>query len=172
MPDTPEEPARPGPAVPAGEDRIAAMPRDPQTVFVYWELHGPRSEQVARELGGGAEWVLRALDLSAGASRSAAVDPAGGTCYVDVTPGHVYGFELAVRAGERWRTVCKSGRVEVPPDRPARAGAGRRGGPWLRATSEVPPEGDAVAGLSFEDTPLRLGSSPLGRRGEESSDGS
>jgi len=170
-----------GPDTPAGdegEDRIVAMARGPQTVFVYWRLEGPRSAKVARELGLQAQWVLRTLDLTDDTSRSVPVDPSAGNHYVEATPGHVYGFELAARAGRKWRTVCRTARVEVPSDRPAagrsapaaQGPGGRRPAPGLGKF--VAPVGEGaggaeVPGLSFESTPLRLGSSPLGAAHED-----
>lgn len=47
-----------------GDDRIHALVRDPEWIFVYWELHGDRSNHLARTQGGGKSfndlpWHLR-----------------------------------------------------------------------------------------------------------------
>ena len=39
----------PGTGEQDAEDKISAMPRDPESVFVYWDLRGPRSVEVARD---------------------------------------------------------------------------------------------------------------------------
>ncbi|NOZ23447.1 MAG: DUF4912 domain-containing protein [Planctomycetes bacterium] len=50
-----------------GDDRIHALVRDPDWVFVYWELYGDGSNQLVQARGGGREftqlpWHLRVLD--------------------------------------------------------------------------------------------------------------
>lgn len=152
---------------PGGEDRIVAVVRDPESVFLHWQLGGRRSAQTAREMGAGLEWVLRVLNLSDGTSRTEPLDVRAGSAYVAVQPAQTYGFELAARAGERWRTICRTERVEMPPRGPARPLTERAAGPLApgsAAAGEVA-RGDTagIPGLRFESTPLHLGSSPVGR---------
>lgn len=46
-----------------GEDRITALVRDPNCLYVYWEIEGSRRNQVKQQFGqdvfDGASWVLR-----------------------------------------------------------------------------------------------------------------
>jgi len=98
-----------------GQDRITAIPRTPASVFLHWDLGGPAGAEAARAAGPEAQWVLRVADLSDGTSRTLPLPPERRSLYVDVTPGRVYGFELAVRGRGRWRTVCRTARVQMPP---------------------------------------------------------
>ncbi|MHC5033765.1 MAG: DUF4912 domain-containing protein [Planctomycetota bacterium] len=131
------------------KDRIVAMLQSPDVVFVYWDLSGPRSAEISSEIGAGFERVLRILDLSDGTSRSVPVSADAGGEYVAVEPGRTYGFELATRSGGRWRTICRTERLETPPA--IRPDATRT---MARAAG--------VPGLSVESTPFHLGSSRPG----------
>jgi len=145
---------------PGQEDRIGAMIQSPGSVYVYWNMKGPRSRGVARELGPDCEWVLRVLDLSEGTSRRIPVERDMGRRYVDVRPGRTYGFELAARARGKWRTVCRTTRVEIPPLQ----GASAEPGPLDRLK---PPLARYVPGLHYETTEPYLATSP-GARSEDS----
>ena len=138
------------PPAAAGEDSIAAIPRTPTSVFVHWRLEGPRSAEAVRAAGEGAEWVLRVVDLTDGASRTAVVRAEDGSRYLELRPGRPYGFELALRGKGRWRTVCRTGRVEMPPALPTPPA--ERPGPVV-ASAGIP-------GLHADSTALALGSSP------------
>lgn len=152
-----------------GEDRITAIPRDPQSVFVYWELNGPRSAEVVRELGPECQWILRVLNISDGTSRSIPVARESANYYLDLTAGETYGFELGVRSQGKWRTVCRTERVQMPqgiPSPPSPEGAPLQG--QGRPPSAVldklrtAARGLGVPGLSYESTALHMGSSPRG----------
>jgi hypothetical protein len=153
-----------------GEDRIVAVVRDPESVFLHWQLGGRRSARTVREMGPGLEWVLRVLNLSDGTSRTEPLDVRAGSAYVAVQPAQTYGFELAARAGERWRTICRTERVEMPPRAPARPLTERAAGPLApgSAAADEGARGDTagIPGLRFESTPLHLGSSPVGPAGK------
>lgn len=149
----------------SGEDMLRAIVRDPRSVYLHWRLEGAASADARQTLGPECKWYLRVLNLSEGGSRSLPVDPEAGNYYVDVRPGRTYGFELAASDGDRWRTVCRTGRVQVPPA-PGAGGERRRsvfrralrGGDRLRPAGR----GADIAGLRFETTELVLGSSPHG----------
>jgi len=132
-----------------GEDVIAAVRRGPDSVFVHWECCGARSAEVLRELGDGATWVLRVLNVVDGTSRRIPVVLDAGGHYVPVSPRQRYGFELAATAQGKWRTVCRTGRVEIPPAPPSEV-----------ADSQQPAFGRGVPGLHVDTTPLPGGSSP------------
>jgi hypothetical protein len=147
----------------AGRDRIAAVVRGPGAVFLYWELNGPRSAEAVQALGADCRWCLRVLNLTDGSSTTVPVDPTARNHYLEVPPGSTCGFELAATDGERWRSVCRTERVAIPPAEPPsanrRQGAGTApaagqgaGRPRRALTIEV-------AGLRFETTAVHLGSS-------------
>jgi len=141
----------------SGADRIAAIARGPGSVFVYWTLGGRMAAEAAAELGPDCQWVLRVLDLADGSSRTVPVDPGAGNYYLNVRPGRTYGFELAVKAGNRWRTICRTRPVRTPRGMPAPAGQ-EPGGPI--GGGRLLSRGMGVAGLTYESTPPPGGSSP------------
>jgi len=146
-------------------DRIGALVRDPGSVYVYWRLEGAHSGEVARELGPGCEWILRVLDLTEGTSTSVPVRREAGSHYLEVRPGHSYGFEIAATAGGRWRTVCRTERVEIPPA----LQAGGTGKPTPAVERLRPdPAGRDVPGLRYETTVPYLATSPGPPSDEES----
>ncbi len=156
MPAEPEDTERSRPADgpdAEGQDLMGAIVQSPRAVYLYWDLEGPRSREVSRELGPGCQWVVRVLDLSRDTSRNVKVDPQVGRLYVNVHPGHAYGFELAARAAEKWRTVCRTERVQAPP-LPAEH---KRPGPLERLK---PPTARRVPGLCYESTLPFLATSP------------
>ena len=165
-----DRPQAPGPASAdgrAGRDRIAAIVRDPATVFLYWELNGTRSTEARQALGADCRWCLRVLNLSDGSSMAIPVEPEARNHYLEVIPGTTYGFELSATDGERWRSVCRTERVEMPAAEPAvrdlrrgpeAAHAPARGFDRVRHTPSI-----EVAGLSFESTPSPRASSPQGK---------
>jgi len=158
----------------SGRDRIAAIVRDPRTVFLYWELNGPRAAEAVSDLGADCRWYVRVLNLTEGSSTSIPVDPAARNHYLEVTPGSTYGFELAASDAERWRSVCRTDRVEVPPAEPEvralRRGTEAAHGP-ARGLERLGPSAPVeVAGLRFETTALHLGSSPRRRPPDDAPD--
>lgn len=170
--DSPDEKAASSPPEDA-EDGITAIPRSPESVFLYWELAGRRSAEVLRELGPDCQWVLRILDLADGTTRTIPVDRNADNYYVHIEPGRAYGFELAARAAGKWRTVCRTARVQTPV---GEAPSARKETPPEGASARPPVSGPdrfraasrgmGVPGLSYESTAAYLGSSP-GRPSEE-----
>lgn len=168
MPRNAPEPRNDSPAEPEAErgerDRIAAIVRDPESVFLHWQLNGPRSREAISTLGEDCEWYLRVLNLSDGTSRTVGVDPEAGNFYVEVAPGQTYGFELAASSGERWRPVCRTDRVEIPPAEPGGPAEGggsrvcRQRFGKLRPAAAKP----VIAGLRYETTAPLLATSPGG----------
>ena len=153
---------------PQGEDRIGAVPRDPESMLIYWELGGLRSAEVAREMGDACEWVLRILDLSEGTSSTIPIALEAGTHYLQVKPGRVYGAELAARVEGKWRTICRTERLVMPPGKPTRTGGRTDGQPFAlgrggrRAALAAAVRGLGVPGLDIESTPLGAGASSWG----------
>jgi len=133
-------------------DEIGALARDPHTVFLHWRVAADAPDRMD------VRWLLRARDVGDGTVREVDVDPRAGNYYMSVEPGRTYEFELAVQGREGVRVICRTGRVQIPPDRPTLArGVGAfapRFGDALR-----PAPDRQVPGLDYESTPLFLGSS-------------
>ena len=141
-----------------GRDCVAAIVRDPRTIFLHWELTGPRSAQAVTTLGPDCRWCLRTLNLTDGSSLTVPVDPQARRHYLEATPGTTCAFELAATDGARWRPVCRTERVEMPPAEP-QTGASRQ------------PAQAEVAGLRFETTAVHLGSSSRARSRAQHAEG-
>ena len=104
-----------------GDDALVGLPRDPQTLFLYWDharasveralegLDHPRTQLWVSIRGAGGEWHrMRAVDFAL-ESRSHYVH--------DLEPGRVYRAEIHVvdaRGGER-RLGNPSNEVQLPP---------------------------------------------------------
>jgi hypothetical protein len=154
------------PDQPKGVDRITAVIRGPASVFLHWELSGPLSAQARSEFGEECRWVLRVLDITEGSSRVARIDPEVGNYYAAVEPGRAYGFQLAARSGDTWRTICRTDRVLVPPQAPDTSprAAGTATLDKLRSAAT---RGFDVPGLTIESTPQLFSSSAGGETTEK-----
>ncbi|MFH1422261.1 MAG: DUF4912 domain-containing protein, partial [Planctomycetota bacterium] len=72
------------------EDRLTAMVKDPNWIFAYWELTGPRKEEVMKQYGSwifkNAVWVLRIHDCAASFWTDINIDINAENWYIPVTP--------------------------------------------------------------------------------------
>jgi hypothetical protein len=107
-----------------GFDRLVAAPRDPHTVFSYWELHGNRLHEVRNARGQGfidlCAWVLRLYRLNEGVAVDMEIDPSIGNWYVDVGGPGRYQLELALLSPDgEWITLLVSQIVETPAKGPS-----------------------------------------------------
>ncbi|MFH0964555.1 MAG: DUF4912 domain-containing protein [Planctomycetota bacterium] len=111
-----------GPDLPAhyGRDIVVALVRDPNCVFVYWELAGPRTAEVRVQYGERvfreARWTLRLRNVTAGTQEELAVQPEVGNWYLAVPDDSEIEIEIGFRspAGE-FVCLAKSNRVSTPP---------------------------------------------------------
>jgi len=72
-----------------GEDRIVALVRDPEWIFLYWELQGEKSNSLVKKHGGGKEfrdcpWALRVSFPDRGETREIPIDVTAGNYYLEV----------------------------------------------------------------------------------------
>jgi len=139
-------------------DLIAVIVRSPRSAYVYWRLRSRRAAELARLFGAECRWFLRITDRTTGVCKTVSVAPEKGNCYADVEPGAVYDFTLVAGMEGTWRAVCSTGRVAMPPIRPARAVEPAGPAASRRAPRELLP------GLTFESTPRLPASSPGGKR--------
>ncbi|NLW51532.1 MAG: DUF4912 domain-containing protein [Candidatus Brocadiaceae bacterium] len=144
-------PEPPHPSAEEDRDAIFAVPRSPRSLFVHWRLVGSGASGAALAAAADSQWVLRVVNLTDGSSRTIAVPPERRSLYVDVEPGEVYAVELALRGGRRWRTVCRTPRMAMPPAVPGEAVHPARPA-WPRPRTGIP-------GLDLHSTLPHLGSS-------------
>jgi hypothetical protein len=96
---------------PAG-GRLQVMVRDPNWVFLYWEL----PDAARRAAPAGATWVIRFLDVRRGEVREIPVEPEAANWYAPVAPQSELETELGVYGGDgEYRTVLRGNPVRMPP---------------------------------------------------------
>jgi hypothetical protein len=83
-----------------GEDRITALVKDPNWIFAYWELTGPRRVEVEKQCGRetleDAAWVLRVHDCSLSRSSDIRIDVGAGNWYIPVGEDRRFRVEIGV----------------------------------------------------------------------------
>ena len=102
-----------------GDDKLAAMIRDPRWVYCYWELDGGGCQRVIDERGqafaDAAAWVIREHNLSSGSSDDAGIDAGARSWYLQIEPGTRYRFEIGMKSPEgEFLSIAASGEVETP----------------------------------------------------------
>jgi hypothetical protein len=102
-----------------GFDRLVALPRDPRTIFNYWELDGRRLLDVRQARGDNfvdsCAWVLRLYRLNEGVAIDMEIDPSIGNWYIDVGGPGRYQTELALLSPDgEWITLLVSQVVSTP----------------------------------------------------------
>ncbi len=96
-----------------GADLLYAIARDPETLFLYWDLDWPRR---FAEAGLEARPVhLRVLREDESEASTREIDPADGSCFVEVSaPGTRYLCELGCFEGTEWKSLIRSGATTTP----------------------------------------------------------
>jgi hypothetical protein len=102
-----------------GFDRLVALPRDPRSIFNYWELDGDRLPSIRRARGDSfidsCAWVLRLYRLNEGVAVDMEIDPSIGNWYVEVGGPGRYQTELALLSPDgEWITLLVSQVVSTP----------------------------------------------------------
>jgi hypothetical protein len=103
-----------------GADRITAMVRDPNWIFVYWELAGQRRDEITETYGPQAiknlQWVLRVRNLSDGTHQDIPVLLDSKNWYLNVKSGRSYAVELGIITREHeFVSFVRSNQVATPP---------------------------------------------------------
>ena len=106
-----------------GGDQLVAMPRDPRTLYVYWD-HGDETHTQALAGLDQPRVQLWLFVKGAGWERVRAIDfalEAGGWYLHDLEPGRIYRVEIHAvdRAGEVRLLRHASNEVGLPPDGPS-----------------------------------------------------
>ncbi|HEB71822.1 MAG TPA: DUF4912 domain-containing protein, partial [Nitrospirae bacterium] len=110
-----------------GEDRIVALPKDPRSLFVYWEVLETSCEAARRSLGKSwrqVKWILRVSDVTGLSGVEEAyhnffdvtIDPEARRRYLDVNgDGREYIVELGLTDDDnRFSSICLSNRAQTP----------------------------------------------------------
>ncbi len=106
-----------GPELPHeyGTNKVVAMVRDPNWIYVYWDLSGGARERLSAQVVGGA-WVLRVHNLSDGHIEDVPVLMEGGNWYLPVASDTQYSVDIGVLDMDGNFHLAASGRtVRTPP---------------------------------------------------------
>jgi hypothetical protein len=144
------------------EDRLVALVRDPEWIFVYWELEGSGCQKLADRFG--AEflrrnrWVVRVATLAEGGFYDVQVEPAAKNWYLQVRPDGRYQFEIGVLTPDgRFFLLARSEEVRTPTLEIGESAEGA----WVVPDAEFETIIQAMGGRAA----LRPGASPVGAPG-------
>lgn len=106
-----------GPELPQsyGETVLHAMPKNPHTAYVYWDIDEKTCEAFERETSE-FEAVLRIYGQSEIPDTEIEIELGAHQCYVELTPDHTYAFEIGIKSGNGYRTIVRSNLMTLPPD--------------------------------------------------------
>jgi len=102
-----------------GQDRLTALVRDPNCLFLYWELEGPRRQEVlaqhGRDVFANASWVLRLYSDGDGLPQDVPVVVEACNWYLPVAEDRDYRVEIGVRRRDgQFIGFAGSNRVRTP----------------------------------------------------------
>ncbi|MFP4131243.1 MAG: DUF4912 domain-containing protein, partial [Thiohalospira sp.] len=102
-----------------GRDTLVGMVRDPNWVYVYWELEGDRKNEIAREYGSeiffGSRWVLRLHNLTSCVEEDVPVLIESGNWYLSVPDSSEFFVELGLlTADNTFIKLVSSNRFQTP----------------------------------------------------------
>jgi hypothetical protein len=107
-----------------GEDKITAMAKDPNWLFAYWELTGPRRIEVEQQLGREtvekSAWVLRVYDLSLARWSDSRIDVNAGNWYIPVSEDRKFRVEIGIVTQEgKFIPFASSKELQTPRSGPS-----------------------------------------------------
>jgi hypothetical protein len=107
-----------------GEDRITAMAKDPNWIFAYWELTGPRKMEVEKQCGcetlENAAWVLRVHDCALSRWSDIRIDVSAGNWYIPVSEDRRFRVEIGVVTPDgRFIPFASSKELQTPRSGPS-----------------------------------------------------
>jgi len=97
----------------SGSDLLYSLPRDPTSLFVYWDVNWAR---VFDRAGLSRRPVhLRVYRNDGEIDSSREINPFRGHCYVEVSaPGADYSCALGCFEGEQWKELARAGTTATP----------------------------------------------------------
>ncbi len=117
-------PQRKGLPVEYGEERIALLARDPDTVFAYWEVPKARLEKERAAQGKESRLCIRVYDVTGvrfnGSNATSSVDQEvyerlGSWYFTLRRPAHTFVADVGLRSrGGAFRTIARSAAVTMP----------------------------------------------------------
>ncbi len=106
-----------GPELPNeyGEDKVVAMVRDPNWIYVYWDLSGGARQRL-REAVAISTWVVRVYNLDDDIYEDVPVLLDGGNWYLPVASNTAYRVDIGVLDTEgRFHLAAGGRKVKTPP---------------------------------------------------------
>jgi len=116
-----------GPDLPPGfgDDRIMALVRDPNWLFLYWELQGEKSNSLVAQRGGGKAflelpWALRLNSADPSFNRDIPISVAAGNYYLEITPVSDLVIEIGFYDSEgEYVPVARTTGISAPDTSPS-----------------------------------------------------
>jgi hypothetical protein len=97
----------------SGDDLLYLIPRDPKSLFVYWDLDW--TQLFARAGLGVRQLHLRTLRADGSEEGTIEINPFLGYCFVEVTAADAnYSCELGCFEGSDWKSLIRSGLTATP----------------------------------------------------------
>ena len=101
-----------------GQDRVTALVRDPNSLFVFWELEGPKRAEIARVHGlavfRAGSWVLRLHNDADNVPQDVPIVLDGCNWYLSVADDRGYVVELGLKVDGRFVSLARSNHVRTP----------------------------------------------------------
>ncbi|MEI6231588.1 MAG: DUF4912 domain-containing protein [Planctomycetota bacterium] len=102
-----------------GLDRLVALVRDPEWVFVYWELSGKTLDRLIQERGAdfvdSCAWVMRLYRADEESAADMEINPSAGGWYIHVGRPGKYVFEMALLSPDgEWISLIVSSILGAP----------------------------------------------------------
>ena len=101
------------------QDRVTALVRDPNSLYIYWEIEGPKRADVVREHGEAelrrASWLLRLHSDVDGSAQDIPIVVDGCNWYLSVAEDRGYVVEIGVKLnGGPFISFARSNHVRTP----------------------------------------------------------
>jgi len=101
-----------------GQDQVTVLVRDPNSLFIFWELEGPRRADIARQFGADifrrGSWVLRLHNDADNVPQDVPIVVDGCNWYLSVADDRGYVVEIGLKVNGRFLTLARSNHVRTP----------------------------------------------------------
>ena len=107
-----------------GVDTVGALAKDPNWLFVYWDLSGSRMREIIQSCGrdilNGARWLLRVCDLSGAGTFDIPIKPDALNWYIPVHEDRTFKVQIGLLAADgRFIEFACSREVRTPRGKPS-----------------------------------------------------
>jgi len=106
------------------QDKLSALVRDPNWIYVYWELSGPKAKELLDNFGAdrlrAAQWILKVHNLTDGSTKEVPILLESYSWYLNVPEDSEIAVELGCYLEDaHYLRVLKAAKVATPRSRPS-----------------------------------------------------